>query len=468
MAKKKSHPAAPDVESLDEARTVIQALWDRLNDLEDRLKQNSRNSSRPPSSNGPGGTPAPDKKSSDKKRGAQKGHKGSKRVASDTVDSSITYYPEAQCSCGGQLEMSQSPYRRHQVFDIPCQAYSVVEHQLYQGCCTRCSKAVKAQLPENVNSGQMGNNLLAYVAVQAGQFHQSISKIQQQLIQNFGLHFSRGAISEAQGRVSSVLTLAYDEIKANTLACDIVHCDETRHQRGGENRWMWQVCTNDYACFMTHYSRGSIAAKKLLGESPDNTIVTDQYAGYHYIDDNNRQLCWAHILRNMIALAESWGTNKLCGERLVRLVNILFRLRNRFDRQRLTEPLYLKRIDKLRACWQRALSDATRLCVTPRYQNRCELLLKQDAMCWAFIHDHRIPLTNNEAERSLRSYVLWRKGSYGVWSHRGELFRQRILTIVETCRKQSLNPLTWVRAILNAVLHQQPYPRLSKLKAACQ
>jgi len=54
----------------------------------------------------------------------------------------------------------------------------------------------------------MGNNLLAYVAMQSGQFHQSISKIQQQLEQNFGLSFSRGAISEAQGRVSAVLTPA--------------------------------------------------------------------------------------------------------------------------------------------------------------------------------------------------------------------------------------------------------------------
>lgn len=46
--------------------------------------------------------------------------------------------------------------------------------------------------------------------------------------------------------------------------------------------------------------------------------------------------------------------------------------------------------------------------------------------------DDEVSLTNNEAERALRGYVLWRKGSYGVWSHRGELFRQRILSLVAT------------------------------------
>lgn len=63
----------------------------------------------------------------------------------------------------------------------------------------------------------MGPNVLAFVAVQAGQFHQSISKIQQQLERNFGLRFSRGAISEAQGRVSAMLTPTYHSIKQQLL-----------------------------------------------------------------------------------------------------------------------------------------------------------------------------------------------------------------------------------------------------------
>lgn len=75
--------------------------------------------------------------------------------------------------------------------------------------------------------------------MQSSQFHQSISKIQQQLEQNFVLSVSRGAISEAQGRVSAVLTPAYQDIKATMRNEAVVHCDETHHQRGNENRWMW-------------------------------------------------------------------------------------------------------------------------------------------------------------------------------------------------------------------------------------
>ncbi len=469
MPRKKQSPKPPEVSNLEDAKLVIEALWDRLNDLEDRLNQNSRNSSRPPSSNGLGASSSsPAKKATGRKRGAQSGHKGSKRMLADNVDESLAYYPDSHCSCGDVVELSDAHCRRHQVFDIPSQAYSVVEHQFYQGQCVQCSKTVKAKLPAHVNQGQMGNNLLAYVAMQSGQFHQSISKIQQQLEQNFGLSFSRGAISEAQGRVSAVLTPAYQDIKANMHQQAVVHCDETRHQRGNEHRWMWQVCTPELSCFMTHLSRCARAAKKLLGDNPENIVVTDQYAGYHYIDADHRQLCWAHILRNMTALAESWGTNKTYGTVLVRLIRILFRLQHRFEDKTLNEKLYRIRMNKLRSAWQQQLELASRRCVTPRYQNRCKLLLKHDDMCWVFLKNHGVPLTNNEAERSLRSYVLWRKGSYGVWSHRGELFRQRILTIVETCRNQKLNPLQWIRDILSAVLNKTTYPLLNDFKAACQ
>ena len=125
-------------------------------------------------------------------------------------------------------------------------------------------------------------------------------------------------------------------------------------------------------------------------------------------------------------------------------------------------------METLRIAWRQQLKLASKRCVTPRYQNRCKLLLKHDDMCWVFLKHNDVPLTNNEAQRSLRSYVLWRKGSYGVWSHRGELFRQRILTIAETGRRQKLNPLNWLRVILEATLYKTSYPLLDDFRANCQ
>ncbi|MDX7694271.1 transposase, partial [Aeromonas caviae] len=93
-----------------------------------------------------------------------------------------------------------------------------------------------------------------------------------------------------------------------------------------------------------------------------------------------------------------------------------------------------------------------------RYRGRCQLLLKDDEMLWRFMENDEIALTNNEAERALRGYVLWRKGSYGVWSHRGEQFRQRILSLVETAKRLGRCPQEWLRAVVRSCIEKTDYP----------
>jgi hypothetical protein len=304
----------------------------------------------------------------------------------------------------------------------------------------------------------MGPNLLAFIALQSGQFHQSIRNIQQHLHQTFGLHFSTGAISEAQGRVSAMLTPTHQAIKRTVEQASVVYADETRHQRGGATRWMWLSCSEQAACFLTHYSRGQQAAKKLLGDDPTGYLVTDQYSGYRFVAPEQRQLCLAHILRNITAIADSADLeNHPIGERLQLCLLSVFRVRHRWENNTLTRSCYQRRIARLHRSWLRLLRLGTFQC-SQRYRGRCQLLLRDDEMVWQFESTASLPLTNNEAERTLRGYVLWRKCSYGVWSHRGELFRQRILSLVETAKRLQLNPLEWLQQITRACIERDTYP----------
>ena len=312
----------------------------------------------------------------------------------------------------------------------------------------------------------MGPNLLSYIALQSGQFHQSVSQIQQQLNQHFGLGFSRGAISEAQGRVSAMLTPTHQAIKQQVQSASLVHADETRHQRGGERRWMWMALSKIAVCFMTAYGRGIDAAKRLLGSELAGVLVTDQYAGYRFVGASQRQLCWAHVLRNVVAIAQSGEqVNQSIGARLVLLANSVFRVRHRYEHGALSKECYLHRLRRYRQSWLTQLEQGRLLC-SKRYRGRCEWLIKDDEMLWRFMGDDDIPLTNNEAERALRGYVLWRKGSYGVCSHRGELFRQRILSLVETAKRLGRCPQEWLRAVVRACIEKTDYPIPAELCAS--
>ena len=107
--------------------------------------------------------------------------------------------------------------------------------------------------------------------------------------------------------------------------------------------------------------------------------------------------------------------------------------RHRYEDGTLSKACYLHQLRRYRQSWLKTLAQCAVLC-SRRYLGRCEWLIKDDEMLWRFMGDDDIPLTNNEAERTLRgSYVLWRKRSYGVC--RGELFRQRILSLVETAKR---------------------------------
>ena len=453
----------PKFESLEEAQEIIGFLWEKLSELEDRLNQNSQNSSVPPSKDRLGQASKKSslaRKSSGKKPGAQQGHKGHRRERHPNDDRLLVelHCPESHCHCGGRVISNSNPYLTHQVFDLPETAYTVLEHQVYQGQCCQCSEQHKAVLPATVSQTQMGAGLLSFIALQSGEHHQSIRKIQGMLENVFGLRFSTGAISEAQGRVSAMLTQTHQAIHQKMLASPLIMANETSHQRNNEKRWMWVGLSHEAAFFQTNAFRDRDAAIRLLGKDLDAILVTDQYGVYRYIDENQRQLCWAHILRNVAAIADSvLERNEYIGKRLVLLSLSIFRVRHRYEAKTLTQTQYYQRINRLRRSWNETLKKGTYRC-SSRYRGRCKFLLKDDNMLWRFLENDEIPLTNNAAERVIRGYVLWRKCCYGVRSHRGELFRQRLLSLLETAKLLLINPYQWLKSVIQSCIDKTDYP----------
>ncbi|KJY79056.1 IS66 family transposase [Vibrio nigripulchritudo] len=461
--KKKNTLPTPKASSLDEANEVISFLWDKVMELEDRLNQNSRNSSVPSSQqplHNKASNTSPTRKKSGKKPGAQPGHKGSRRERhpDNELLSVEQYLPKSTCDCGGMVIPNAKPYRAHQVFDLPDISYTVTEHQLYQGQCCHCGDKHKASLPDTVSQSQMGTNLLSFIALQSAQHHQSMTKIQTMLNDVFGLSFCRGSISEAQARVSAMLTPTHQAIHQKVKASEVVMADETLHQLNAEKRWLWVANTPLATFFQTNAFRNQAAAKRLLGQQVNHLLVTDQYSSYRYIDKVQHQLCWAHILRNVIAISESADPgNHQIGARLALIAHSVFRVRHRYENNELAKELYLRRMHRLRSSWLLYLKIGSYQC-SSRYRGRCQHILNDDEMLWRFLEHEQVPLTNNAAERVIRGYVLWRKCCYGVRSYRGELFRQRMLSLIETAKSLKLNPYQWLQSIVKACIEKTAYP----------
>ncbi|EGQ8650944.1 IS66 family transposase [Vibrio cholerae] len=450
---KKTLPPPPDFDSPEEAKDIIHFLWNKLAELEDRLNQNSRNSSVPSSQqplHNKAKNTSPNRKKSGKKQGAQPGHKGHRRLLHPVEDSASVeqYLPNKICHCGGCVIPNRKPYKRHQIFDLPDISYTLVEHQIFKGECAWCGDKHQAELPESVPDVQMGPNLHSFIAIQATQHHQSIGKIQSMLKDVFQLNFSTGAISAAQGRVTEYLADTHTQIHDTVKASKLIMADETSHQRNNDKRWMWAALSNDVAFFQINSGRNQHAAKRLLGEAVSHLLVTDQYSAYKYIDESKRQLCWAHILRNVIAIEESvCPENQKIGEKLALIAHSVFRCHHRYIEEKITESQYYRRLRRLRKSWLHWLKLGSYQC-SKRYRGRCRNLIADDAMVWRFMDDSECPLTNNAAERVLRNYILMRKCCYVTRSYRGDQFRERMFSLIETAKLQQVSAYKWLREIV--------------------
>src|SRR5262245_29495768 len=150
----------------------VQALQEQVDDLRQRLNQNSTNSSRPPSSDLPHVKRRPPTPATGRKRGGQAGHAQQQRplVPPEQIKQSIPLMPSACRKCGQALHGEDPHPRRHQVAEIPPVQTEVTEYRLHRLACPACGTRTCASLPPGVPTGAFGPRLQAVLALLAGAY----------------------------------------------------------------------------------------------------------------------------------------------------------------------------------------------------------------------------------------------------------------------------------------------------------
>lgn len=123
---------------IEELRAEVAGLKAKVTDLERRLAQNSRNSSRPPSSDGLAKPPAPKslRRPSGCKPGGQPGHEGRHLEQVERPDEVFRYVPPRCEGCGGDLSGGVPVGEdTRQVFDLPPVRLAVCEHRAQRRRC---------------------------------------------------------------------------------------------------------------------------------------------------------------------------------------------------------------------------------------------------------------------------------------------------------------------------------------------
>ena len=275
------------------SRSQLTALATELASLRERIGRSSRNSSKPPSSDGPGFKPPERRKGSGRKRGGQPGHPGSgpELLPIERVDEVVEHHPEACRRCGTLLEGEDPDPLRHQVIEIPPITPLVIEHRLHRLVCPCCSTSTCATLPADVEASPYGPRLSALVGLLGSAFPLSFSKTQALLDQLLGVEISRGAIATIRQRLSAALAQPMAEALEAARAQPVAYVDETGAPTGnadgnnpaGKRGWQWVMVTAVVTVFIQGLSRSTAAAIELLGNTFGGIVVSDRFSAYNHL-----------------------------------------------------------------------------------------------------------------------------------------------------------------------------------------
>ena len=288
---------------------IVASQEARIRSLEAQLKQTSRNSHRPPSSDPPG-TAKPERKRSSRKPGGQPGHEGKTRelLPAEQVDHFVPVFPDRCGHCGERLppgEGDPSPVR-HQVTEIPPVKPEVTEYQLHAVSCPWCGELTRAVLSDGVPTVAFGPRLTAVVAVLTGAYRLSKRNVAQILEDLFGVKVALGSVANLERATSQALADPVEEVREHVKEVEVVHADETSWRQRRKKAWLWTAVTASAAVFLIRGSRGRKVAEELLGAEP-GIVVSDRYSAYGWIPVRDRQACWSHLKRNFQKIADARG-----------------------------------------------------------------------------------------------------------------------------------------------------------------
>ncbi|MGI8872958.1 MAG: IS66 family transposase [Egibacteraceae bacterium] len=454
----------------------VAALAAEVEELKRIVDRDSRSSSLPPSSDSPKSRAERRRaareayKRSMRKSGGQPGHEGKTRelAAPERVDERSVHLPE-RCGCGhrfGGGEQQIGDPVTHQQYDLPVIRPLVIEQSRVRLGCPGCGRSVLAGLPGPALAG-FGPRLDAHIAMLAGVLRLSREDVRRVVVEVFGVPASTGAIDSAIMRMSAVLADPWAELRHAIRQAEVVHADETTWRLAGAQQWLWVAASALAACYRINPSRSQQAAKALLGEDFGGFVVSDRYAGYHFLDVLQQQLCWSHVIRQLVEVSQRPGAAGCRGGELVALARqVIAAHRVYLAEDRDPEWLAAERAP-LRAQIRVPLEQCTAGPHTRTANFAAGLLDEYEALgTFADVPQAEIDPTNNTAERAVRHAVLMRKIQGGTQSERGSRWIERIQSVRETCRLQHRPVLAWLTQAATAAHHGLPIPTLLPAAAA--
>jgi transposase len=438
-------------------KELLKTALDRITELEAKINRNSRNSSKPPSTDQKSDTPKYEGKKS------RRSHPGKSRTpypqerVDRHVDCTLTNCPH--CSSQDLFELLGESYSWQQV-DLPPAQAIVTQFDCRKYFCRHCGQHSVGDLPAGTLHSSFGPRLMALLATLTGRFH--ISKREAILLIRdlYGIELSVGSAINVEERVANALDGVYEQIHRFVIESSSARFfDETGWRDSGKRHYVWLATSVSAAYYMIDRHRSREAFFKLVANNLGGSAVTDRFNAYNALDGPH-QYCLAHLIRDFHFFADQPGDTGETATKIEQELRIACRIHTAWRKKELTDKQKVLRLAHSRRRLENYFVDAIAFCHND-LANLCLRLDEEMDRLWVFASVKDVEPTNNMAERDLRKLVLWRKKSYGTRSPRGRRFVERITSVVETIKKNGINVLDFLETSVRAFINRQPAPLIN-------
>lgn len=446
----------------------VSELKQEVRELKERLSLNSRNSNKPPGSDGlskPSSTPKNLREKSGRKRGGQPGHPGSTLEQVEKPDRIVTHRIQ-RCRCGAckGVSLAGEPvigYEKRQVFELPPMALEVTEHQAEIKRCPHSGREVRALFPEEVNApAQYGTRFQGLFVYLSQQQLLPFDRLGQLCRDLFGQPLSLATLQAANHSAYTTLEPFEAQVKSALQNAPVLHVDESGLRVEGRLQWIHSASTKELTFYSVHPRRGveAMNAADLLPKF-EAWVVHDFWAPYFQYDCAHA-LCNQHLLRELKFLFEEqeqpWAGQMM---ELLREFHALSKEEPKLD-DVLVEKChrrYLALLKKARLLHPRR-NEGDRRGKQSKAANLLDRLEDYEHCILAFLSNPEVPFTNNQAEQDIRMVKLKQKISGSFRTFHGAQVFARIRGFFSTARKQGHNLLESVTQALQGNPFIPPSP----------
>jgi hypothetical protein len=432
----------------EELEATIEKLLARIAELESKLNKNSKNSSKPPSSDQKSNLPHLQRKET------RPFHPGASRQL--LPESMVTSQTERRIDTCPRCRSAMAPTGeviKWQQIELP-EIKPLVHQWNLQVCqCSKCRLIVTPEL-EAGEEYLLGSRFEALVNLCLSRFrmgHLIVREFITTLVPHVDL--SQGLISKIKLRASKALSSPQQQIMERILQeAGPLHTDATGWRHMGVNEHAIVMRVNNWVgfSFVSHQNKDTF--KKLLCKRGLH-IVSDRGLPVSEVGARIHQYCLAHLLRNLQGLAEHSKTTleeaQWLGE-IHESIQHLFADRHRMEQGEISVNTWRQYGYRT---WQ-MIEDLIEGVLESDPGRKVRKALCKIRKGWkyfkAYLQRPDYPMTNNPAEEALRSLVIARKLCFGSRSDYGRTWRAEIQSCIETLHRQGRSILDFIADAIRA------------------